>query len=549
MSMTGAELIAKGLVAYGVEDVFAIVSIHNMPILDAINRLGKTRIIDVRHEQAGTHAADGYARATGRMGVMIASTGPGTTNTVTGLYEAQYASSPVLVITGQAETAFYGKGLSYVHEAENQLPMLATVTRRVESPRHIDQLGDAFYRVIADMHLGRRAPGALEIPIDLQYAQALDHDFPALNEAAFEPAEEDLLRALEKMGSASRRIIVAGGGVIAAGAGAALTALAEQLDAPVITTVDGRGAIPEDHPLCIGNYYGSAGIYQAIAEADLTLAFGTKFAVGVDGGGARFTPPGDLIQVDVDPKMVGRTHRAAVGIVADARAAIEGMLTGITDMSGNDAQFNESVLESRDGVHRAMRGRLGPDYAKMMDIMREKLPKDGLWCRDSTIAAYNFGNQLFPIYQPRTSINPSSGAIGPGLPFALGAVVGTGKRAILINGDGGFMFHATELATAAQYQLPLVVCVFNDGGYGVLRWLQSNRFGRINETDLGKMDFAKMAESMGVPGERVQSVEAFEAALERGLATDGPYMVDVDMEHFEPMEISIMPKKKPVDAG
>lgn len=549
MSMTGAELIAKGLVAYGVEDVFAIVSIHNMPILDAINRLGKTRIIDVRHEQAGTHAADGYARATGRMGVMIASTGPGTTNTVTGLYEAQYASSPVLVITGQAETAFYGKGLSYVHEAENQLPMLATVTRRVESPRHIDQLGDAFSRVIADMHLGRRAPGALEIPIDLQYAQASDHDFPALSEAAFEPAEEDLRRALDKIGSASRRVIVAGGGVIAAGAGAALTALAEQLDAPVITTVDGRGAIPEDHPLCIGNYYGSAGIYQAIAEADLTLAFGTKFAVGVDGGGARFTPPGDLIQVDVDPNMVGRTHRAAVGIVADARAAIEGMLTGLTGMSGNDAQFNESVLESRDGVHRAMRGRLGPDYAKMMDIMREKLPKDGLWCRDSTIAAYNFGNQLFPIYQPRTSINPSSGAIGPGLPFALGAVVGTGKRAILINGDGGFMFHATELATAAQYQLPLVVCVFNDGGYGVLRWLQSNRFGRINETDLGKMDFAKMAESMGVPGERVQSVEAFEAALERGLATDGPYMVDVDMEHFEPMEISIMPKKKPVDAG
>ena len=139
MTRIGADLIAEGLAAYGVEHVFAIVSIHNMPILDAINRLGKTRIVDVRHEQAGTHAADGYARATGRMGVMIASTGPGTTNTVTGLYEAQYASSPVLVITGQAETAFYGKGLSYVHEAENQVPMLATVCRRVESPRQAEQ--------------------------------------------------------------------------------------------------------------------------------------------------------------------------------------------------------------------------------------------------------------------------------------------------------------------------------------------------------------------------------------------------------------------------
>jgi acetolactate synthase-1/2/3 large subunit len=127
-------------------------------------------------------------------------------------------------------------------------------------------------------------------------------------------------------------------------------------------------------------------------------------------------------------------------------------------------------------------------------------------------------------------------------------VIGSGKPGILINGDGGFMFHATELATAAQYQVPLVVCVFNDGGYGVLRWLQDTRFGRINETDLGKMDFAKMAESMGVPGERVQSVQELEAAVDRGMAASGPYLVDVDMEHFEPMEISIMPKKKPVEA-
>ena len=136
MSYTGADLIADALAQLGVEHVFGIVSIHNMPIMDAINRLGRTKIIDVRHEQAGTYAADGYARATGRMGVMIASTGPGTANTVSGLYEAQYGSSRVMVITGQAETAFYGKGLSYVHEAEKQVPMLATVCRRVESPRH-----------------------------------------------------------------------------------------------------------------------------------------------------------------------------------------------------------------------------------------------------------------------------------------------------------------------------------------------------------------------------------------------------------------------------
>ncbi|MGD8829082.1 MAG: thiamine pyrophosphate-binding protein [Pseudomonadales bacterium] len=548
MSTTGADLVAQGLAAYGVEHVFAIVSIHNMPMLDAINRLGRTAIVDVRHEQAGTHAADGYARATGKMGVMIASTGPGTTNTVTGLYEAQFASSPVLVITGQAETGFYGKGLAYVHEAEKQVPMLRTVTRRVESPRHVSEIGPAFARVVADMHSGRRAPGALEIPIDLQYAETPEGEFPPLPEEAMAPPGALVEQALSKIAGSSRRVIVAGGGVIAAEAGEALRALAERLDAPVITTVDGRGALPEDHALCVGNFYTSAGIFQAVADADLTLAIGTKFAVGVDGGGARFTPPGSLIHIDIDPTVIGRTHHADLGIAADAGATLEALLAGLEDVSGNDAQFNQVVWEARDGVRAAMRKRLGPDYARIMDIMREKLPRDGLWCRDSTIAAYNFGNQLFPIYEPRTSINPSSGAIGPGLPFALGAVIGSGRPAILINGDGGFMFHATELATAAQYGVPLVVCVFNDGGYGVLRWLQDTRFGRINETDLGKMNFAKMAESMGVPGERVQTVESFERALETGLERPGPYLIDVDMESFEAMEISIMPRKKPVEA-
>jgi acetolactate synthase-1/2/3 large subunit len=548
MTMTGAEIIAQGLAAWNVRHVFAIVSIHNMPILDAINRLGKTAIIDVRHEQAGTHAADGYARATGEMGVMIASTGPGTTNTVTGLYEATYSSSRVLVITGQAETRYYGKGLSYVHEAENQLPMLATVARRVESPRHIDQVAEALTAVVADMHTGRPAPGALEVPIDLQYADGEPFEFPEIRQPYFSVSDKDSDAMRKMVSDSNRRIIIAGGGVIAAGASAELVALAEKLDAPVLTTVDGRGSIPEDHPLCIGNYYTSAGIYNSLVEADLTIAIGTKYAIGVEGGGIAFKPPGKHLQIDIDPNMVGRTHRADLGVIADAKAALSDLNAGLREVSGNDAQFNDAVFSTRDAVHGAMRKRLGPDFAQLMDAMRKRLPRDGLWCRDSTIAAYNFGNQLFPVYEPRTSINPSSGAIGPGLPFSIGAVIGSGKRGLVIHGDGGFMFHATELATAAQYQIPLVVCVFNDGGYGVLRWLQDARFGRINETDLGKMNFALMAQSMGVPGERVQNVEAFQSALDKAFATDGPYLVEVDMEHFAPMEISIMPKNKPVDA-
>ena len=194
-TFTGADLVAQALADLKVRHVFAIVSIHNMPLLDAINRLGQTQIIDVRHEGAGTHAADGYARATGELGVMIALTGPGTSNTVTGLYEAQYGSSRVLVITGQAETAFYGRGVGYVHEAENQVPMLKSVCRRVESPRDPSQLGPCLQLLVNDLFTGRPAPGALEIPIDLQYAETPQQTFslPA-GEAA--PAKDQEIKEL-----------------------------------------------------------------------------------------------------------------------------------------------------------------------------------------------------------------------------------------------------------------------------------------------------------------------------------------------------------------
>lgn len=543
MTFTGADLIAQKLADLNVRHAFGIVSIHNMPVFDAINRLGKTRIIDVRHEQAGTHAADGYARASGEIGVMLASTGPGTSNTVTGLYEAQYASSRVLLVTGQAETAFYGKGLGYVHEAENQLPMLRTVARRVESPRHIGQLDGALNAVVTDMRTGRGAPGAVEVPIDLQYAES-PPPTPVPDPIEFTPKAAGIEAAAERIAASQRRLIIAGGGIIAAGAAAELQALAERLDAPVVTTVDGRGAIPEDHPLCIGNYLQSAGFHAAVKDADLSLAFGVRFAAGVDGQAAKLRPPGDLVQVDIDPNIVGRAHPVALGVVGDARAALTGLLEGLDGAAPNDAQFNESVWEARDGLRKAMRARLGPDYAAIMDLMRDRLPRDGLLVRDSTIAAYNFGNQLFPIHAPRTSLNPASGAIGPGLPLALGAAIATDRKTMVMHGDGGFMFHATELATAAQYSVPLVVCVFNDGGYGVLRWLQQRRFGRANETDLGMVNFAAMAESMGVPGRSAGSVAEFQSALDEGMATEGPYLIDIDMEQFAPMEVSVMPKRK-----
>ena len=544
MTRTGADLVAEALAALRVRHAFAIVSIHNMPMLDAINRLGATKLIDVRHEQGGTHAADGYARATGEIGVMIASTGPGTTNTVTGLYEAAYASSRVLLITGQAETRFYGRGLGYVHEADKQVEMLRSVARVVESPRTAHDIAPLLAHVVAEMSRGRGQPGAIEIPIDLQYADVGEQSFAVPTSTAELPDPAAVSAAADVLKSARRRVIIAGGGVIASAAGAAVLKLARQLDAPVVTTVNGRGSVPETDALAIGNLYQSRAVADALASADVTLAIGTRFQAGVDGANHRLVPPGQLVHIDIDPGVIGRAHRPDVAVVGDASLALTALNEQLTGASPNDAQFNAALFEVRDGVRASLRARIGTDYAAIMDCMRAQLPDDANVVRDTTVPAYNFGNQLLPILAPRTSMNPTSAAIGPGLPLAIGAAIGSGRRTMVIHGDGGFMFHATELATAAQYRVPLIVCVFNDGGYGVLRGLQANRFeGRINETDLGSVDFVALGKSMGVPGRAVRSVADFETGFRDALATDGPYLLEIDMLALQPMKGSIAPRR------
>ena len=530
--LTGAELIARKLRDCGVRHAFGIISIHNMPIIDAINRLGFTQMIDSRHECAAAHAADGYARATGELGVAIASTGPGTTNTVTGLYEAAYANSRLLVITGQAETRFYGKGMGYVHEAEKQLPMLATVARRVESPRTVEQIGPLFDAVVNDMSSGRWQPGAIEIPIDLQYAKVVQSAAAAVVLTPAKPATQNdqIDRAAELIKGASRRVLLVGGGAMAAGK--EVLALAESLSVPILTTPNGRGVVPESHELCLGNLYQTPDMAQALSNADLTIAVGTRFQAGVDGRNAVYGPVGKLVHIDIDNRVLGLIHKADVEVLGDASDALSLLKTAVADADSNpnDGQFNAGVMQAGDALRERLRERLGPDFRGICESISNAMDEDTVLVRDNTVAAYFMAYQLIPVRAARCSINPVSGAIGPGLPLGIGVATGTDKRALIIHGDGGFMFHATELATAAQHQLPITVCIFNDGGYGILRALQRGRFdGRINETDLGFMDFTAMAESMGCKGERVESVAALETALSAAAKQQGPYVIDIDV--------------------
>ncbi len=533
--MTGGEAVYEALRALGVEHVFGIVSVHNIPIYDAILRGGGITPVSVRHEQGALHAADGYARATGKLGVAITSTGPGATNGMTGLFEAGFASSPVMMITGQVDSQWYGKGKGFLHEAEHQLPMLRTLTRRTESIRRPEEIGETVVRLAGDALTGRPQPVAVEIPVDLQYAKAVI-DIPAVEGfPRLSPNRDAVEQAATALREAKRPVIWAGGGVISANAGAALVQLAEKLSAPVLTTTTGRGAIPEDHPLAMGPLTAQPQFTPIFDAADVVLAVGTRFQGGATRNWA-VKLPGKLVHIDADPGVIGRSYPADVAVVGDAALALAGLVQSLDGAGGADAEFTVQAQQVRDGVRESIRKQIGPDYEAIMDTMRELLPRGGNIVRDATIPAYLWGNRLIPILEPRTSMHSTSAAIGPGLPLAIGAAIGSGRKTALIQGDGGFMLNIGELATAAQYQAPVIICLFNDRGYGVLRNIQSNTFeGRQTGVDLTTPDFALVARGMGVEGVKAGSVAEFRDAFGAAVNRDGPTLIDIDMSRLEPM--------------
>jgi acetolactate synthase-1/2/3 large subunit len=533
MEMTGGEAVAAALELLGVRHVFGIVSIHNLPIYDAIARRGTITPVGVRHEQAAAHAADGYARATGELGVVIASTGPGTANTMTGLFEASFASSPVLLVTGQIDSIYLGKGKGVLHEAERQRLMLSSLCRRVETVRRTEDIARAVISVAQDIRAGRPQPGAVEIPVDQQYrrAEVVVPDLP--KDSAYVPDAGAVAKVAEALSAATRPVLWAGGGVISSGAGPALTALAEHLSAPVVTTIEGRGSIPEDHPLCLGALTTSPPVEAIVSGADLVLAVGTRF----QGNATRnwdLSLGGTLAHLDADPAVIGRNYPVDLPIVGDARIGLEQLLKAAGPASTSPGH-TEQAQQAAAAARQEARAQLGEDHCQIMDAIRRHTPRESAIVRDATVPAYRWGDRLLPILVPRTSLRPASAAIGPGLPLAMGAATGTGHPAVLIAGDGGFMLHATELASAVQHELPVVICLFNDRGYGVLRGIQARQFGgRTFGVDLTTPDFPALAASMGVPAARVSDPAGFESRFREAIASGRPALLDIDLLALSP---------------
>jgi len=357
------------------------------------------------------------------------------------------------------------------------------------------------------------------------------------------PQPSAIAAAAAALREAERPVIWAGGGVITANATEELRQLAETLQAPVFTSINGRGALPEDHPLCMGPLTAHPHMESVLTEADVVFAVGTRFQGGATRNWA-LRLPGKLVHLDADPGVIGRNYPAAVSVVGDARLGLAGILREL-DGAKADPAFAERARQARDAARQAIRQEIGPDYAAIMDTMRTLLPRDAVIVRDATVPAYLWGNRLIPIYAPRTSINPASAAIGPGLPLAIGAAIGTGRKTAVIQGDGGLMLSIGELATAVQYRLPVILCVFNDRGYGILRAIQARMFeGRQIGVDLTTPDFVTVAHGMGMAAVSVKGVNQFRAAFARAVAAEGPVLLDIDMSTLQPMGgIAAMPRR------
>ena len=543
---TGGQAVVEVLVALGVERVFGVASVHNLAIADAISRDGRIVWHPTRHEQGAVHAADGAARATGRLAVAVVSTGPGTANAMGGIYEAAFASSRVLVLTGQVDSPLLGRGDGALHEADRQADMLRSLCRRVWTVRTRAEVPAAVASVATDILTGRPKPGAVEIPFDLQMAVHDDQPVVLDLPAPLAPAAEEVEAGARLLRDARRPLVIGGGGVPTSGAEVELTALAERLGAPVLTSANGRGSIREDHDLALGPNIEQAVMARTIADADVVLAAGTRFQqMAPVQQSLRF--PGRLVHVDADPTVIGRIHPTDVAVLGDAKASLAALHGALGDgESVADEDFVADALGARRRIEATAREGVGPDVGRIMDAIRSRIPDDALVVKDATIAAYVWGNRCLPVLAQRTTMQPTANGIGPGLPMAIGAAAATRRPTVLINGDGGLMLSIGELATAAELQLPLVACVFNDRGYGVLRWLQDVTYGgRQSAVDLATPDFAGVARAMGLEAETVTDPDAFVTTFTKAVASGVPWLIEVDLTRMAPMRMGIAAQPEP----
>jgi thiamine pyrophosphate-dependent acetolactate synthase large subunit-like protein len=509
-----------------VRTVFGIPGLHTLGLYDALAGAPSIQHILTRHEQGAAFAADGYARTAGAPGICSTTTGPGTFNTLAAIAEAWSDSSPVVVLAGQIDAALDGSGRGILHETPDQGRSFEALTSFVGRPRTAEAIPAAVGEALRCAMTGRWRPAYVELPTDL-LAEPFLGQLPVVElPGPVEPDPAAVVAAARVLSAARRVVIVPGAGVHRARASAELRRLAVRLDAPVIMPMTGAGAIPADDPLAAGILNPARDSCRSLLEeADAVLVVGCRLD---DVQTARWSLPlRSLVQIDVDPVAIGRSYPVAAGIAGDACLALEALLDELGPGAGSrDPDWGSARAKAaRDG---SMTGVAAAERAVHQAFLatRAALPRDAILTHDAA-RLNSWTGYVWPVYEPDGSIFPWGSAT---LGFALGAANGAavaapGRRVVASCGDGGFLFTATELATAVAHQLDVTVFIHDDAAFGSIASYQLKRHGRAYATDLVNPDLVAFARSFGVPAERIESVADLPGAMARATAQPGPSVV------------------------
>jgi acetolactate synthase-1/2/3 large subunit len=521
--LTGAAAAVAALEGAGVELAFGLPGVHNLALWRELGA-SPIRLVGVRHEQTAAYAADGYARASGRLGVALTTTGPGAANTLGGVGEAWASRQPIVVIATDIPARLRRPGVwrGVLHEATDQAGMFEPVVKKVFKVGSAEELGSVVAEAAAEALAPPRRPVYVEVPTDLLSAEAGEAGPSGRPETPppAAPDEQHLAQAVELLDRAKRPLIWAGGGALQADAGEAVARLAERLVAPVILTYSAHGLLPPGHPCLVDGSPHVPEIGALWDESDVVIAIGSDLDGMMTMGWKQPQPP-HLVAINIDPADAAKNYLPDLLVESDAAAGAAALADRCAERGGLEA------LAKRVGdLNTAVRAELAESDAEaigFVDAVERALPDDAVLVCDMCIPGYWLGG-FHRTPAPRKLAYPLGwGTLGCGFPQGLGAALAGAGPAVSISGDGGFLYACGELATAAQERIPLTAVVVDDGGYGMLRFDQDLKGDPHEGVDLHTPDFVALARSFGVRADEVDGLgERFEGMLGHHLRLDEP---------------------------
>lgn len=528
MTQTVGHQIAQALADAGVTTMFGVISIHNMPILDAVADQGRIRFVPSRGEAGAMNMADAFSRVSGELGVALTSTGTAAGNAAGAQAEALTAGSRVLHITTQIDRPYMDRDRAAIHDVPKQPEMLRGVSKAVF--RIWDEMG-----VLGTVSAAIRAaitppsgPVSLEIPVDVQRIPCVPGLALSPPEPALPPAEGGALDALvARIRTAKRPMIWLGGG--ARGAGDQALALVDRGFGAVSST-QGRAVVPEDHKGTLGAFNMTPEAEAIFASADLMIVVGSRLR-GNETRNNRMPLPRPLFQIDVDPTQAGRNYPVDGFVCGDAAHCLQAILDRLPEVLDTDPQLHYDIAVARAKSEGALRSRLGP-YQVVADHLLSVVPAGRHpWVRDVTISNSTFGNRYVHVAAPHLGVHALGGGIGQGIAMAIGAATACPTtRTIALLGDGGAQLGLAELITAVDEALPITFVLMNDAAYGVIENIQDAQYeGRRHYSRLKTPEFGTLCKALDLPHRRVSQIEDFPETLDATLHKTGPVLIEVDM--------------------